>query len=339
MADQGRAVCVITLAMPDTDFFYLHATVERIVIGGRHRSPTRWHGLKANLGRILRLRAAIKRCGGDTVVGFVGTMNVLAVMACVGLKERVVVSERNDPKRQTLGMVWSTLRRLAYRFSDVVTANSQGAIDTLSQYVSSRKLAFLPNPVAALPPVSRCSSCQGGAILTVGRLHHQKAYDVLLEAFARLVGVREASRLSIVGTGELETALRCQAERLGIAERVTWHGQVDDPTVFYRETALFVLASRYEGVPNAMLEAMAWGLPLIISDASPGPLEYVEHNVTGLVVPVEDPIALAKAMEQLMNDENLRNRLGQAAAARVQRCGLTEVLPIWEQVLELCPLK
>jgi GalNAc-alpha-(1->4)-GalNAc-alpha-(1->3)-diNAcBac-PP-undecaprenol alpha-1,4-N-acetyl-D-galactosaminyltransferase len=245
-----------------------------------------------------------------------------------------VISERNDPAVQSLGKMWDWLRRRIYRYADVITANSRGVLKTLANFVPPSKLAYVPN-VMAIPSEDDSQVFDAPTILAIGRLHPQKAYDVLLDAFALLVSQAPEWRLSCIGEGPLQEALQRQAERLNIAKQVTWHGRIGNPFAYYRSAEIFVMPSRYEGTPNALLEAMSCGLPVVVSDAASGPLEYVENEVSGLVVPVNHPQALAEALLRLIAAPDLRQRLGQAAHERIAECETVAALPAWEQVIGL----
>ncbi len=335
-AAQGRRVCVITLAGPQGDFFRLDAGVERRVVGTLGRSKGLVAGLLANLRRVRRLRRILRRLRPRVAVSFIAPTNVLLILAAAGLGLTVVVSERNDPARQSYGPAWDALRRLTYRFAQVVSANTQGALETLAAYVPRAKLALVPNPVplAASDPADPAAA---RVVLSIGRLHRQKAHDVLLAAFARMADALPDWRLHIVGEGPLRADLEAQAARLRLGERVIWHGRAADPSPFYRAAGIFVMASRYEGLPNALLEAMSCGLPVVVSDASPGPLEWVEDGRSGLVVPAEDPDALAAALLRLGRDPGLRRRLGHEAKGRLAGRDLASVLRVWEETLGLEP--
>ena len=139
----------------------------------------------------------------------------------------------------------------------------------------------------------------------------------------------------MVGEGPLRHELEEQCQALGIADRVRFHGHAQDPFPFYYRAEFFVLPSRFEGMPNTMLEAMACGLPPIASDASPGPLQYVENGVTGMVVPVEDVDALAAAIREMAGNGEMRARMGAAARGKVGELRLPSVLAIWNDVLQL----
>lgn len=329
--ERGRRVDLVTLAGPDTDFFQPLPAIRRHIVGSVGLSNSFLAALFANLRRLVALRRALRASGAQTVVSFVAPTNVLAVLASRGLGIRLVISERNDPARQTFGQAWDRLRRSLYRHADVVTANSHGAVASLSAWVPAAKLAFVPNPVvpvAAVPPAARKNR-----ILAVGRLHRQKGFDILLDAFARTAANAPGWQLEIIGDGPLRDALAAQAEQLGLSDRVRWRGAVAEIGPHYRDAAIFVLPSRYEGTPNVLLEAMAHGLAVIVSDASPGPLDLVEDNVNGRVVPAEDPVALAAAIDELIASPDVRQRLGEAARARVADMSPERVLAVWDAVL------
>ncbi|MBT5190866.1 MAG: glycosyltransferase [Rhodospirillaceae bacterium] len=177
----------------------------------------------------------------------------------------------------------------------------------------------------------------GPSILNVGRLSPQKAQDVLIAAFADLAGEFPDWRLVIVGTGEWEETLRAQAGQLGIADRVLFIGQIDDPFPYYRAARIFALPSRFEGTPNAMLEAMSVSMPCIVSDASRGPLEYVEDGISGLVVAVGDAGKLSAAMRRLMADPEWASTLGDRGRENLSLHSLEAVLGVWAEVLGLPP--
>jgi len=283
-----------------------------------------------------KLRRSIQRLGAPVVLSFTGSANIMSVLACLGLDKRVIISERNDPASQILKPPWNTLRPLVYKHASVVTANSRGALEAMRGYVDGRKLAFAPNPLICDGAVPASPSVPGSTdpfVLTVARLHPQKAHDLLLEAFARISQRLRRWRLAIVGRGLLEGDLRAQAADLRIDDRLDWHGQVANPYVYYRAARIFVLASRHEGMPNALMEALSCGLPAIVSNASPGPLELVTHGESGWVVPANNVAALAEAIELLATDAALRERLGRSGPGRVSEYELEKALPAWEQII------
>ena len=332
-ASRGRRVAVITLAGPDCDVVPLAESVQRVALDSADTSRGLISGFVANVRRVGRLRAALRRLAAPVVIGFIGSTNILVILASRGLGCRVVISERNDPARQSLGRTWDLLRRRLYGWADVVTANSDGVLATMAGFVPREKLLLTPNPLRTLSDV-RAEGGQRKSLLAVGRLHAQKAFEVLLGAFARTSAPEKGWRLTILGEGPIRDQLTAEAERLGIADLVHMPGFVDDPFPFYREADVFVLPSRHEGMPNALLEAMSCGLPAIVSDASPGPLELVRHEETGLAVPADDTGSLAQAIDRLIENPGLRQRIGEAGRrSALARSDPDSVLAAWEQAI------
>lgn len=283
------------------------------------------------------LRRVLERVNSPVVISFGTSVNIMTLKASRGLGRRVIISERGNPERLLQMKIWNQMSRRLYGDADLVTANTQNALQKMGGFVDRKKLAFVPNP---LVPRNGNGSGNGYSkkapfVLSVGRLVWDKAHDILLDAFAHLNNELSDWRLSIVGDGGLRGDLIMQAERLGIAKRVDWHGLVPDPHVFYSSASIFVMPSRIEGMPNALLEAMSWGLPVIVTDGAPGPLELVEDGRTGLVVPANDAAALAKAMLKLTRDHQMRVRLGAAARERVAEYHLPSALATWESVIGL----
>ena len=330
-AARGVRVCVVTLAGTGGDHFALDERLTRVALGRTGAAGNVFAGLVANIGRVRALRRAIRQSGAPSVLSFVGATNILTVLATAGLGLRVVISERNDPARQSLGRGWDLLRRLLYRRAAVVTANSDEAMRALARFVPRTRLVRVPNPMPAATGGGDDEATD--TILAVGRLAHQKAHDVLLRAFAALADEVPGWQLVIVGTGELGGALAAQADDLGIAGRVKWAGQVADTGPWYRAARIFALPSRYEGMPNALLEAMAAGLAVVVSDGAAGALAFVTAGETGLVAPVEDAEALAAALRRLIGDAELRRRLGDAARRRIEREAGRGPTETWDRIL------
>lgn len=333
---RGHRVAIVTLAGAESDFYRVPLGAARLSAGGVGNSSNLAVGIWQNARRILALRRALRETGAKTALSFVTQTNVLTILASRGLGIHVVVSERNDPQRQRLPRLWEMLRARIYRRAGAVTINSQHALAALEAVAPGTHPVFLPNPSPPLhDPVDPARPAR--LVLNVGRLHHQKAQDVLLEAFATLARDHPDVRLCIVGEGEALWALKARAGELGVVGRVEFAGTVADVDARYRAASIFALPSRHEGAPNALMEAMSHGLPCIVSDASPGLRDLVKNEREGLVVPVDDAAALAQALDRLVRSPDLRARLGAAAQARIRAEASGSVPGIWESILQLGP--
>ena len=289
--------------------------------------------------RYRRLRALLQQQRPKRVLALLTKTNILCSAAVWDLPIHLVVSERNDPRLQSIDRLWSRLRCVYYRRADVVTANTEGVLEALQAMGPWQRLALLPNPLPTAltlqdshePPVDREAE-----VLAVARLVPQKGLDVLIRAFASLPeSVRDGWSLTLVGDGPELATLQALASDAGLRDLVHFEGFRSDPLVFMRRASIFALPSRFEGMPNALLEAMAAGLPSVVTDASPGPLEMVCNGHQGLVVPTDDVSAFAAALQQLMLDGDLRNRCGVAARTTLRALDWDVVESHWRSVLAL----
>ena len=170
----------------------------------------------------------------------------------------------------------------------------------------------------------------------MGRLHSEKGFDRLLHAFARADGAGQGWRLVILGEGSERAALESLAQQLGIEASVSLVGRVREPASVLRQSDLFVLSSRYEGFPNALLEAMAAGLPVVATDCPSGPRHIIRHGVDGLLVPPDDTDALAGAIRYLLGDDQTRQAFAERATEVIERFGVDQVMAQWEQLARSC---
>jgi glycosyltransferase involved in cell wall biosynthesis len=192
-----------------------------------------------------------------------------------------------------------------YRHADYVVAVSQGVADTLLGYrVPADKIKIIHNPVVsealftrAREPVDHPWFTAGAppVILGVGRLVAQKDFCTLIRAFA-IVRSSQMARLMILGEGDKRSELQMLAERLGVANDVSLAGFVHNPYSYMKRAGVFVLSSRFEGLPTVLIEAMACGTPIVSTDHRSGAAEILESGRWGRLTPVGDATALAEAI-------------------------------------------
>ncbi len=276
------------------------------------------------------------------MISFTDRMNVVTLLAGRPLGVDTVVSERIDPSQQPFGRSWSWLRRRAYPSARALVVQTQAARRHLESVMRGRPIYVIPNaidePTAPGPAGNPRRSADGKLQLAaMGRLAPQKGFDLLIDAFAQAAEDRPDWSLVILGEGPERKHLEEQIQSRGLQGRVRLLGWVADPNAVLRDCDAFVLSSRFEGFPNALLEAMALGLPAVAVDCPSGPADIIRDEVDGLLVPLGDVPALTTALRRLMCDEKLRHRLGREAVQVVERFSSERYYARWEAVLRHDP--
>ena len=241
-------------------------------------------------------------------------------------RDRRVMSERNDPSRKPAREFEDAKR--SYRRADHVVFQSERVKNLFEEKVRA-KSTIIRNPISV---TCFADPVPAKKIVTVGRYTQQKNHDMLIRAFARFAGDHPGYTLHLYGEGELNGKLRALIDELGLAEKVFLEGFKDDIHQHIRDAKMFVLSSDYEGMSNALMEAMMMGLPCI-STACTGSDELLTDGQTGLLVPVGDEQAFAGAMGRLADDEALCGRLARNAQMLSLSFEKEYVVRAWERIL------
>jgi len=261
-----------------------------------------------------KLAMHFRRTRPRAVLSALTHMN-LATVAAVRLSRvpmRLVLSERNQisaKAREASGAWQKWLYRAVphvYRAADAIVAVSGGVAADLATFgrLSEKKISVIHNPVFDIDVEIHAQASVAHPwferkgppiIVAAGRLHRQKGFDILLEAFA-MARADVDCRLVILGEGPERATLLATAERLGLAYDIDMPGFAENPFPLMRRAGAFVLSSRWEGFPNALVEAMACGAPVIASDCPSGPREILGGGRYGMLVPPENAQALGRAL-------------------------------------------
>ena len=210
------------------------------------------------------------------------------------------------------------LLRVIWKNASFVVANSHGLRNLARNFDPACEIRVIPNGVNVQDYLPSDRTWASARLLSVGRVVHQKGLDLGLEALA---GLKDLPwDWSIAGDGPQTAALRERVKQLGLEDRVHFLGwqERDQLAARYQEANFFLFPSRHEGMPNALLEAMASGLPVVATRIA-GNDELVQEGVTGKLVDAEDVPALEESLRQLIRDPHLRKRMGAAARQRVER--------------------
>ena len=318
--DEGWRVKVLTFGSADSDFYELDQRVGRVSLGLRMGSNGALASLWNSVRRIIAIRREITAYRADVVVALMSAASALAALAAIGTRARVVGCEHTHPPMQPLGLVRELVRKLVYRGLSATVALTDASRVWLERQTWSQRVLTIPNavtwPLQPAPPIvdpELFCRRERQVLLAVGRLEPVKGFDDLIGVFAHLANKHSAWDLAIVGEGSERSRLNQIIVELGLSQRVSLPGRVGNVGAWYERASLFVMTSHYEGLPSALLEAMASGLAVVSFDCETGPRDIVRSGENGVLVRDRDLGMLERQLATLMVNESERKRLGAAA--------------------------
>ncbi len=280
-----------------------------------------------------KLRRLVKKEKPDLVLAMPEKVNVWAALFLLGAGVPLVVSERNDPYRHPANRLKRALRKLTYPLVNGFVFQTTAAANYFGRAIRARGVV-LDNPLDVSSIPAPYTGERKKRIVSVGRLEAQKNFPLLINAFARFYRTHPDYSLVIYGSGALIEELGKLANKRGVSRAVELAGQKADVPQQIADSKMFVLCSDYEGMPNALIEAMASGLCCVATDCPIyGVRSLIQNEENGLLVPVGDEDALANAMTRLADDENLARRLGKNAEQIKARLDARVVCEQWRQYL------
>lgn len=293
--------------------------------------------------RLLALRKAISEYKPDIIVSFLTDVNVATLLASVFLKVPVVVSERIFPPSLPCGAFMNMLRRITYPRAKAVVMQTGKGFEWLLKNCPGSKGCVIPNPIvfplpSTQPQKDPLSIIKNGRklMITVGRLEKQKGFDILIDAYARLAEDFPDWDLVVLGEGSERDRLEEQIGQKGVTSRISLPGRVGNIADWYARADFFVMSSRFEGFPNVLVEAMAYGLPAVSFDCDTGPEDIIENEVNGILVcPQEGDEGLSLAMVEMIRDERKRKRMAKSSQSVRRRFSMDRIAVEWNQVLGL----
>lgn len=335
--NNGHNVSVVTLATKEDDFYKVPDGVRKLELGIIRNSHTVLDAIKNNIYRLWVLRKTIESLQPDVVISFLYPTNILILLALMGSKYPVIVSEQNNPAFDTQKF-WHKMRHLVYPYAAKVVSVSKG-IDIYFDWLPKTKRAVIYNPLQTIQIQPSEFTLPPGAnptkkwVIAMGRLVYQKGFDILLPAFKNIADKHPDWQLLICGEGELRSELETLRDSLGLGKQVLFPGVISNPIALFQHSKLFVFSSRWEGLGVVLLEAMASALPVISTDCPSGPREIVHDEINGILVPNQDIIALATAMDNLMSNQEKRHRLAANAAEVTEFFSLKKIVKLWEDLV------
>jgi glycosyltransferase involved in cell wall biosynthesis len=344
-AQLGHVVTLMTFSDPGGDAFALASNVRRVVIGGAQVKAGLWPTLRKNALRWHRVRHQLVKSQLDVALSFLNVPNSCLALAGLGTRTVCIGSERSYPPAETFSAAEKWARWWMYGCLDAVVAQTDDTAAWLRLHTRAKTVAAIPNPVQlplprAQPNVDAQQWLRPGArvMLAVGRLNEGKRFEVLIRAFAQARAEQSDGQrwqrwqLAILGDGALHASLQALVSDLGLQDHVCLPGRVGNVGDWLTRADAFAMTSRYEGYPNALLEALASGVPAVACDVLTGPRELIQHGVNGLLVPANSYEALTQALHLMMTDDLMRSQMAGQAHKTAHNHAIDAIVARWDAV-------
>lgn len=251
----------------------------------------------------------------------------------------IIISDRNDPEQEYKSIINRFLMKKLYKRANGFVFQTTQQQKYFPETIR-KKSTVIPNPIKEeFLEIEECE--KEDVIINVGRLVEQKNQEMLINVFSKISNKYKEYNLRIFGDGPLKGELQLQINNLGLENRVKLCGISNNIKMELEKAKIFVLCSNYEGMPNALIEAMALGLPVISTDCScGGPRELIEENQNGILVNVEDEKMLQEALEKVLSDNQFSTYIGENAKKIKHKLQLSKILEEWEEYInKICSQK
>lgn len=328
----GYRVTIVTKLQDEVEY-PVPQGVDRILadITGEEISKSRIINLAR---RILKLRKIWKQLRPDHIVSFIKKNNFMAIVSAAGLRIPVIVSVRSNPAREYPDKLTRLLARILFSRTAGVVLQTQQAKEFFSPAVQ-KKVTILPNSLSKQFLEQKCKVARKKEIVWVGRMDDNKNPQMLLNAFVKLEEQYPEWSLKYVGEGIWLEKLQKICVQEGLEKRVLFTGEIERVAEAVASSSIYVLTSRQEGVPNALIEAMVLGTASIATDCPcGGPAELIRQGENGILIPVDDENALVCELKNLLDDEEYRERLAQNAEKLIEIVHPDIVNQKWQEYIE-----
>lgn len=334
MYERGHQVTIVNYNVVE-DYINAHQQTFLSGIQVHSFSSTRCRKL-IFLEKIIYLYKIAKKNNADIIIGFTSYPGFAAKIVGDLLHIPSIMSERGNPfMTYNLRNIPTLLTLFFINRSKGAVFQTEGASLFYSKQLQKRG-CIIPNPIALPPDLQKTQELiHEKSIVSVGRLNNNpKRYDIMLQGFALFVKKHPEYSLKLYGKGEDEDNIKKLAQNLAIEDKVCLMGISDNPMKDICNSEIFVITSDYEGISNALLEAMAIGMPCISTDSPPGGARMlIQDKINGQLIPVEDYNALAQAMCNYVEDKEFAFSCGQKAKNVIEKFHPTRILNKWEDYL------
>ncbi len=322
LSKRGYQIGIVSLVDEGVPFFPLEDDVKIFYLKNASNSLVR------DFSRRKQLKNLYQRENPDIVI-FVGSgRSMLNIPSAKGIKK---VTWEHFNASINWHLLHPLSKKLAAKFCDkIITLTEQDAKNYQKKY-GAKNTVCIPNPITI--DNSEKSPLTEKTVLAIGRFSEQKGFDMLIDSWQKIAKNVENWTLRIIGEGKMKSFLEDKINKYGLQSSVELLPPTNNVIEEYKRASIYVMSSRFEGLPLVLIEAMAMGLPIVSFDCETGPAEVIEHEKTGIIVPFKDTENLSIELLELMNDKEKRAFFSQNAIVRAENFTVEKIMPLWEKMI------
>lgn len=332
LAEDGYEVLMVNVRIEDGEY-PLNPAIRRVICEPTEEELTsnRIHNFML---RYRKLRNIWKEERPDVVLSYIGKTNMMTILTSRGLGIPVAVGLAGTPSEEYYTPFLRFCAKTLFAHANAVVLQTKQSESFFPRRVIKKSI-IMKNPMAAEFDIDRFEGERQKTIVSVGRVDANKNHELIIDAFAQIANQYPDYQLFIYGEGDLRQSLLKKVENLGLSDRIKLPGRTGDIAATIREAGVFVLTSNTEGSPNALIEAMMLGLPVISTDCPcGGPAELIQDGVNGLLVPVGDVEKMQEALQKILSDLQFADQIGRKAADTRDIYSPKIVMKRWEAFFE-----
>jgi Glycosyltransferase len=328
--EENHNVEIISVS-EEPSFYNLNEKVNHVKLG------IKYYGFLKKINFINTIKSLylnLRKTKPDVLVSFIDKNNLMAIVVGKMLNIPVIISERSNPEKYSYGIVLTYLLKLLYKKANLIVLQTKAVGQGFIRMgFDLPAIAVLPNPLTPIFAKNQpTTEKKKNIILSVGRLSLEKGHDVLLKS---LVGNNlNGWEVKIVGDGPLLPQYREYANHNGLSTFVSFEGRRSNVIDYYDEAKVFILPSKFEGFPNALIEAMSRRCLVVSSNCEYGPSEIINNNINGVLFPVGDVDCLRNCIERICNNNYDIKQLSDNALLTAKRYHINEISKEWMEVIQ-----
>lgn len=285
--------------------------------------------------RVNVLTKLLKKNKIKLTVGFMTSSNIYAVWASKLCGIPSIISERSNHNINKLSKLLTIIRNLTYVFCDYLVVQTEANKKYYEKHLSATKIIVIPNPIAKSLENQRDMELnikRENIILNVGSFKKGKGQDLLIKAFSNINP--QGWKIIFVGDGPTKIEHQNLAKSLNLEKKIKFAGRQKNIYEFYNKASLFVFTSEHEGFPNALLEALYFGIPTISTNCEHGPADLITDGENGFLVPVGDQKKVEQKILTLISDKTLQKKFRIESMKSTEKYRIEKIVSLWQNYID-----